>query len=61
MNEQAPHLYSRAEWEAMSEHDRAVLREHRAREVEQARAAHQARAALLDTLTVERFSHASRH
>ena len=42
----------------MTEHDKAVLREHRRRQVEQARAAHQARAALLDTLTVERFTHA---
>jgi len=56
MNE--PRLYSTQEWAAMTEHDKAVLREHRRRQVEQARAAHQARAALLDTLTVERFTHA---
>lgn len=57
MNDPGPHLYTREEWEALSDHDRDLLREHRRREVDAARVAHQRRAELLDALTVERFSH----
>lgn len=41
----------------MSEHDRAVVREDRRRAVERAREDHEARQNLLDSLTVERFTH----
>lgn len=55
MSEQEPRLYTGEEWEAMSEHDRAVVADYRRREVEAARAAHTARRDLLDDLTAERF------
>lgn len=51
-----PRLYSAAEWAAMSERDRAILREDRRRLVEQERKAHQGRQRLLDALTAERFT-----
>jgi hypothetical protein len=58
MSERAPHLFSREEWAAMSEHDRELVAEARRREVEEAKRHHPAgRRALLDSLTVERFSH----
>jgi hypothetical protein len=49
-------LYTTQEWEAMSEHDREVLREHRRRTVERERQRHERRRALLESLTAERFS-----
>lgn len=58
MSEGEPHLYSAEEWAALSERDRAVVREFRRREVEAARVAHEERQRLLDDLTVERFGHA---
>lgn len=55
MSDHKPRYYSRAEWEAMSDHDREVVRDYRRREVEAARAEHEERQRLLDALTVERF------
>ena len=57
MSEPAPQLYTREEWAAMTDHDRALLREHRRRAVERERERHQARQALLDELTAERYGH----
>jgi hypothetical protein len=58
VDEQSPHLYSAQEWAAMTEHERALLREDRRRMVELERARHQERQRLLDELTAERFGHA---
>lgn len=52
----APRLYTAQEWEAMTEHDRELLREHRRRQVELERQRHERRARLLEELTAERFS-----
>lgn len=50
-----PRLYTRDEWEAMSDHDRAVVAEDRRRAVEAERARHESRTRLLDDLMTERF------
>lgn len=57
MTPDPPHLYTTEEWAAMSEHDREVVAEDRRRAVEAARAEHADRARLLESLTVERFTH----
>jgi hypothetical protein len=56
MTPDRPRYYSRAEWEALTDHDREVVAEERRRAVEDAAREHAARAALLESLTVERFS-----
>lgn len=56
MTDQPPHLYTAAEWQAMTEHDRELLRADRRRAVEEARAEHEDRDRLLESLTVERFT-----
>ena len=58
MSEDAPHLFTRAEWAAMTEGERAMVAEARRRAVEEAKRRHPAgRLRLLESLTVERFSH----
>jgi hypothetical protein len=57
MSNPVPHLFTREEWEAMSDHERELVAEARRRAVEEAKRRHPAgRAALLDSLTVERFT-----
>lgn len=55
MSDRGPRYYTRDEWEAMSEHDRDVVRDYRRREVERAAEEHEERQRMLDALTVERF------
>lgn len=43
MTPHPPHLYTRAEWDGMSEADRRMVREHRRRAVEWARDDHEHR------------------
>lgn len=58
MSEQRqPFLFTGAEWAAMTEGEKAVVRAVRRREVEGAQAEHEARKRLNDSLTVERFGH----
>lgn len=57
MSDNPGRLYTAEEWAAMTEHDRDVVREDRRRAVERARAEHEARDAMVEALTVERFGH----
>lgn len=58
MSDYLPHLFTREEWEAMSDHDRELVADMRRREVEEAKRRHPSsrRMQLLDSLTAERFS-----
>jgi predicted Fe-S protein YdhL (DUF1289 family) len=53
-----PRLFTTEEWAAMTDDEREAVWEKRRREVEAAREEHNARRALDDALTVERFGRA---
>jgi hypothetical protein len=56
MSDHAP-LFTREQWEALTDDERELWRAARRREVDAARKEHDARKRLNDSLTVERFSH----